>query len=287
MNERAAGLVDAMAADADALGIVVRTLDGGARLVDCGAEARGGLQAGLGFAGACMGGLGRIDPVPVAVGERTWPGVGVAVDEPAAACLAAQYAGWKLEHDDFFAMASGPGRCAGARRGPVRGAGLARAGQPGGVLPGDRAGAAAGDRRQGRRALRTRRVGGHVSDRADRVGVRLGADLGPRRRDRAAQAPRARRRPVPGAPRLGLLPDPPGGRRRSGRDRPHQRRDAVRRHRPPVARGLATRRSPTSRSACPRRPRTRSAPRSGSCWRPPTGSSTTSIRCCSAPPRSR
>jgi methenyltetrahydromethanopterin cyclohydrolase len=110
MNGRAAGLVDAMVADADALGIEVRTLDSGARLVDCGARARGGLQAGLGFAVACMGGLGRIDPVPVVVGERVWPGVGVAVDEPAAACLAAQYAGWKLEHDDFFAMASGPGR---------------------------------------------------------------------------------------------------------------------------------------------------------------------------------
>ena len=50
MNERAARLVDAMAADADALGIAVRTLDGGARLVDCGADVRGGLQAGLGFA---------------------------------------------------------------------------------------------------------------------------------------------------------------------------------------------------------------------------------------------
>ena len=110
MNARAAALVDAMAADADALGIEVRTLDSGARLVDCGARARGGLQAGLGFAAACMGGLGRLDPVPVAVGERTWPGIGVAVDDPAAACLAAQYAGWKLEHDDFFAMASGPGR---------------------------------------------------------------------------------------------------------------------------------------------------------------------------------
>jgi len=57
-----------------------------------------------------MGGLGRLDPVPVTVGERTWPGIGVATDDPAAACLAAQYAGWKLEHDDFFAMASGPGR---------------------------------------------------------------------------------------------------------------------------------------------------------------------------------
>ncbi len=107
MNERAGALVDGMVADADALGIEVRRLDSGARVVDC---ARGGLQAGLGFAAACMGGLGRLDPVPVAVGERTWPGVGVVVDQPAAACLAAQYAGWKLEHDDFFAMASGPGR---------------------------------------------------------------------------------------------------------------------------------------------------------------------------------
>ena len=110
MNERAAGLVDVLVADADALGIDVRTLDSGARVVDCGAKAYGGLQAGLGFAAACMGGLGRIDPVGVPVGDRTWPGVAVSVDEPAAACLAAQYAGWKLESDDFFAMASGPGR---------------------------------------------------------------------------------------------------------------------------------------------------------------------------------
>ena len=110
MNERAAGLVDALVADADGLGIEVRTLDSGARLVDCGAEARGGLLAGLGFAAVCMGGLARVDPVPVTVGERTWPGIAVATDDPAAACLAAQYAGWKLEHEDFFAMASGPGR---------------------------------------------------------------------------------------------------------------------------------------------------------------------------------
>ena len=110
MNERAAALVDAMVEDAVALCIEVHRLGSGARLVDCGAQAPGGLQAGLGFAGACMGGLGRIDPIGVSVGERTWPGVGVAVDQPAAACLAAQYAGWKLEHEDFFAMASGPGR---------------------------------------------------------------------------------------------------------------------------------------------------------------------------------
>jgi methenyltetrahydromethanopterin cyclohydrolase len=110
MNELASALVDGMVAKADALRIATRTLDSGARVVDCGASAPGGLRAGLGFAAACMGGLGRIDPVPVPVGQRTWPGVAVSVDEPAAACLAAQYAGWKLEDDDFFAMASGPGR---------------------------------------------------------------------------------------------------------------------------------------------------------------------------------
>jgi methenyltetrahydromethanopterin cyclohydrolase len=110
MNERAAARVDALVADAEALGIELRALESGARLVDCGAQVRGGLQAGVGFAEVCMGGLGQIDPVPVCVGQRTWPGVAVATDQPAAACLAAQYAGWKLEDDDFFAMASGPGR---------------------------------------------------------------------------------------------------------------------------------------------------------------------------------
>ncbi|MBV9817040.1 MAG: methenyltetrahydromethanopterin cyclohydrolase [Solirubrobacterales bacterium] len=111
MNERAAALVDAMVADADALRIAVRELEGGARVVDCGAQVPGGTAAGLGFAAACMGGLGRVDPIGVTVGDRTWPGVGVAVDDPATACLASQYAGWKLATDDFFALASGPGRC--------------------------------------------------------------------------------------------------------------------------------------------------------------------------------
>ena len=59
MNERAALLVDAMATHAEALRIEVRTLDSGARVVDCGVQAPGGLQAGLVFAAACMGGLGR------------------------------------------------------------------------------------------------------------------------------------------------------------------------------------------------------------------------------------
>ncbi len=110
MNDRAAGIADAIAGDAETLRIESRTLDSGARVIDCGARAAGGIGAGIAFAAACLGGIGRVETTPVTVGGRTWPGVAVSVDLPAAACLASQYAGWKLEHDRFFAMASGPGR---------------------------------------------------------------------------------------------------------------------------------------------------------------------------------
>src|ERR1700729_1160057 len=110
MNQRIAGLADAVASDPDMTQAELVTLDSGARVIDCGARARGGLNAGLVFASVCLGGLGRVEPAPVRVGDRTWPGVGVSVDRPAAACLASQYAGWKLEYEKFFAMASGPGR---------------------------------------------------------------------------------------------------------------------------------------------------------------------------------
>ena len=238
MNERAATLVDSLVADADALGIEAHTLDSGARLLDCGAKARGGLQAGLGFATVCMGGLGRIDPIGVAVGDRTWPGVAVSVDEPAAACLAAQYAGWKLEQRGLLRDGQRSGPRAGARRGSVRRAGRQRAGRPRRSCawrPG-----------RSRRPEIVEKVAQRCGVQASTVtfliaphgvGVRLGADLGPRGRDRAAQAARARRRPGTGAQRLGLLPDRTGCQGRSRRDRTHQRRGVVRRHGAPVDRG--------------------------------------------------
>ena len=82
----------------------------GTRVIDCGAQRRGGFEAGRRFAEICMGGLG-------AVATRRWSSTGAGcpasrstTDRPAVACLAAQYAGWQLDHDGFFAMASGPGR---------------------------------------------------------------------------------------------------------------------------------------------------------------------------------
>ncbi|MBX6363788.1 MAG: methenyltetrahydromethanopterin cyclohydrolase [Gemmatimonadetes bacterium] len=108
VNERAARLADGMAADAAALAIAVSTLPSGARLLDCGIAARGGLEAGRRMAEACMGGLGRVDIVPWEADGLRLPGVHVRTDHAAVSCLASQYAGWAIRSEGYFAMGSGP-----------------------------------------------------------------------------------------------------------------------------------------------------------------------------------
>jgi methenyltetrahydromethanopterin cyclohydrolase len=110
LNDRAAGLADRLAADADAARVAVTTLPNGTRLIDCGAAAAGGFEAGRSFAEICMAGLGTVAYAPLALEGRWLPGLTVTTDRPATACLAAQYAGWRLDRDGYFAMASGPGR---------------------------------------------------------------------------------------------------------------------------------------------------------------------------------
>ena len=110
LNQRAHDLADLVAADADALRVAVHTLDGGARVIDCGSDVPGGLEAGRRFAEITMGCLGSVGFAPLVL-EGTWlPALTVVTDHPALACLASQYAGWKIDRDGYFAMASGPGR---------------------------------------------------------------------------------------------------------------------------------------------------------------------------------
>ena len=108
LNERAWRLAEDMMANADALRVAVRTLPGGARVIDAGMDTPGGYGAGLALAGICMGGLGHIDYVPTMVGSDMWPGVQVWTDHPAVSCMASQYAGWAIQVGKYFAMGSGP-----------------------------------------------------------------------------------------------------------------------------------------------------------------------------------
>jgi methenyltetrahydromethanopterin cyclohydrolase len=110
LNDRALRLADRLAADAEAARVSVTTLPNGTRLIDCGAQAAGGFEAGRRFAEICMAGLGTVSFSPVVLDGRWLPALTVTTDRPALACLAAQYAGWRLDQDGYFAMASGPGR---------------------------------------------------------------------------------------------------------------------------------------------------------------------------------
>ena len=107
LNDRALVLADRLAADAEALQVEVASLGNGTRVIDCG---KGGFEAGRYFAEICMAGLGSVAYAPLVIEGRSLPALTVTTDRPAVACLAAQYAGWRLDRDGYFAMGSGPGR---------------------------------------------------------------------------------------------------------------------------------------------------------------------------------
>jgi len=115
LNQNAAALCEALIAAAARLRVAATTLRCGAVVVDCGAKAAGGLEAGLALAEICLAGLGRVDLV---TGDaEIWPGPAISVrtDHPLEACLASQYAGWRISGEDYFAMGSGPMRAAAGR----------------------------------------------------------------------------------------------------------------------------------------------------------------------------
>lgn len=111
LNERAYELCNAMVADADALGIAIGTLDCGTRIIDCGVKAPGSNEAGRRLAEVCLAGRAN-----VRLCEYNHElAVTVDTDDPIAACMASQYAGWQITGEKFFAMGSGPMRAAAAR----------------------------------------------------------------------------------------------------------------------------------------------------------------------------
>jgi methenyltetrahydromethanopterin cyclohydrolase len=97
---------------ADEIKVGLTTLRGGTRILDCGIAHRGGLEAGRLMAEMCLAGLARVTLVPGRSELGSGPSVMVQTDQPVAACLASQYAGWKITAEKFFAMGSGPMRAA-------------------------------------------------------------------------------------------------------------------------------------------------------------------------------
>ena len=118
LKERGYEIAAGMVRRADALAVACHDR-AGVRVLDCGVASAGGAEAGLEMARVALGGAGSVTLLPAteAAGEAAWPGcplptVRVTSERAVAACLAAQYAGWKVSAGGYFAMASGPMRAA-------------------------------------------------------------------------------------------------------------------------------------------------------------------------------
>jgi len=106
VNERAAEIAKKMVLRKDELKIGVEKLENGALILDCGVEEYGGIMAGKLFSEACMGGLATVEFSYSEFGMQ----VNVSTDYPKEACMASQFAGWKIKVEKFFALGSGPAR---------------------------------------------------------------------------------------------------------------------------------------------------------------------------------
>ncbi len=84
---------------------------GGAEVLDFGVETSGSLEAGRWLARLCLGDAAEVEVLPANPDQVVSPtAVCVRTDHPLWACLGAQYAGWPVQGEGYFAMGSGPMR---------------------------------------------------------------------------------------------------------------------------------------------------------------------------------
>ena len=110
LNARATRRVEWLLAHAEERRVIGQPVDGGGQFIDCGINARGGLDAGLDLARICLADLAEVTLVAGEVAGRACPLVQITTDHPVLACLGSQYAGWALSEGKYFAMGSGPMR---------------------------------------------------------------------------------------------------------------------------------------------------------------------------------
>ena len=116
VNKLAEPLVRKLKENIDSLRLSVSRLENGTAIVDAGIQVPGGLEAGCRIAEICMGGLGSVTLRSTTNLRDNWSWhVDVHSSHSVIACLASQYAGWKLSSGDFNALGSGPGRAMGSK----------------------------------------------------------------------------------------------------------------------------------------------------------------------------
>jgi len=112
VNLKALPIVKEMMEKKEELRIEVKTLENGAKVIDCGVNVPGSFEAGKAFTKVCLGGLAEVG-IALEEGlsnEISLPSVKVVTSHPAVSTLGSQKAGWVVKVGKYFAMGSGPAR---------------------------------------------------------------------------------------------------------------------------------------------------------------------------------
>jgi methenyltetrahydromethanopterin cyclohydrolase len=110
VNELAFRVAEKILKDPERLGVVVKKLQNGATVIDCGVDAKGGFEVGRLVTEICLGGLGNAQLTHVNFEDLALPAVRVSTDWPAVATLCIQ-AGYPLLPDEKpRIICSGPAR---------------------------------------------------------------------------------------------------------------------------------------------------------------------------------
>ncbi len=109
MNKLAVNIVTKALEEAKKLRISSQKI-GGATVVDMGIKVPGGFEAGIVLSKICMGGLAEVLLSRFQLVDLVLPATVVYTDHPIEACMASQFAGWRIKVGSYFAMGSGPAR---------------------------------------------------------------------------------------------------------------------------------------------------------------------------------
>jgi methenyltetrahydromethanopterin cyclohydrolase len=110
VNRNALKLVQSIIAEQKLFNIAIEKLENGVTLIDAGIQVQGGYAVGRYITEICMGGFGTATVGIADYSGLTLPTITIVTDLPSIALFGAQYAGWKIAVDKFFAMGSGPAR---------------------------------------------------------------------------------------------------------------------------------------------------------------------------------
>ena len=110
LNLSALNLVNILCSNAEKYGVLIEKAPSGATLVDAGLNAKGGFMAGKIVTEICLGGYGQVQLLPMQYGDVFLPSIYVQTDFPAISTLASQFAGWRINVDNYSAIGSGPAR---------------------------------------------------------------------------------------------------------------------------------------------------------------------------------